>query len=164
MPFLQTTYNERMDPARPGMLHGTDNDTFTGIVGYDVSDLPLELAYPRAVTMANGVGGVQPIIAASGVTANNFAGITVRDVTLLNALNDAAGDVYVSGQNAAVLRRGSIWCVALGGAAVIGAAATCSAEGVIMAVGGAVTIPGSRWLTRAAQDGFAILHLTGQKA
>jgi hypothetical protein len=160
MPFVQNVYQERMNPAVAGMLHGSDNDVFTGIVGYDESDLPLELAYPRCVQIGTG-SEKQPVVLVGTLTAVKFAGITIRDVAL-----GAEQDVYTSGQNVGVLRRGSIWVVVVGGSCVPGDLAyMVPTTGIITRVssGGNIAIPGARFITKAAQNGLAILHIDGSK-
>lgn len=165
MPFVQTSYAERMAPARAGQLHGTDNDVFTALVPYDESDLPLELAWPRAVKIGQGAG-VQPVASVGSLSAVNFAGITIRDITVDNREGDESGDVYKSGNNAGILRRGSIWVVVLGAAAAPGDLAyMVPTTGVITrdSSGGNVAIPGARFMSYAAQNGLAILHIDGSK-
>lgn len=162
MPFLQTEYKNRMEPARAGMLHGSDNDTFTGIAGWGDSELPIELPYPRAVRLQSGEGQT-PLVFADTLTAANFVGITIRDITLLNTLNDPAGDVYRSGQNVGILRRGSIWILLPDGVVAGDGAFMDANTGVIQGAGG-TAIPGSRWITDGGAGNYAILHLTGQRA
>lgn len=155
MPFVQTAYSEKMALPRPGTLHGTDNDVFTAIAAVEAG-----IAFGRAVRTAAG-NGDQPI-AEYGAAAATFAGITVKDPAL-----GAEVDLYPEGANVGILRRGSIWVVSTGGAAVPNAFAYyVPATGVIQAVsgGGAVAIVGSRWLSAAPQDGRAILFIPGPVA
>lgn len=162
MPFLQTSYRERMEAARAGMLHGTDNDVFTGVVAFDESDLPLELAVALCVKVDAPDGHPQTkLISVGSLSAVNFAGITIRDVTL-----GAEQDSYVSGVNVGVLRRGSIWVPVAGGACAPGDLAyMVPTTGVITRAsgGGNVAIPGARFMSKAAQNGLAILHIDGSK-
>jgi hypothetical protein len=156
MPFVQTTYSERMQPAFEGMLHGTDNDVFTGIVEAETT-----IGFGKAVKSEAGAESMNNIID-FGAAAATFAGITVKDPAL-----GAEVTAYGAGKNAGVLRRGQIWVKSTGAAAVVGAFAYyVPATGVIQANsgGGAVAIAGSRWVTNAAQDGLAVLYIPGPVA
>lgn len=156
MPFVQTSYRERMLPAFEGMLHGTDNDVATGIVESEVT-----IAFGRAIRTVAGAEEMNKIIN-YGAGAATFAGITVKDITL-----GAEVTAYAAGKNAGYLRRGQIWVKPTGAAAVVGAFAYyVPATGIIQANsgGGAVAIAGSRWITGGAQDALAVLYIPGPVA
>lgn len=149
---IQTTYQERLDPARKGMIHGSDYNT-------------VALTCETAAGLAFGVGvsqGAADRGAVIGGQSELFRGITVRDVTLENAQLDK----YAQYQGMAVLTRGFIWVAPSAVVAPGGPVYMVPGTGVFTSVsGGNELIQGAAWRSTAAGTGdLALLELSGQKS
>lgn len=149
---VQSTYQERMDPARKGMIHGSDYNT-------------VALTCETAAGIGFGVGvsqGAADRGAILGGASENFRGVTVRDVTLENDQND----LYARYQGMSVLSRGFIWVAPSAAVVPGGAVYMVPATGVFTSSSsGNEAITGAVWRSSAAGTGdLALLELSGQKS
>lgn len=150
MGVTQSSYSERMDPARAGMISGSDYDTDTGIV-----ETVAGIGFGLAVSQGAADKGI--II---GGTRLGFVGITVRDVTL----ESAQSDKYVRYQNAGVLSRGNVWVAPAVAVSRNDPVHFDATTGVLSNTGGQGPINGARWVTSAAGTGdLALVELSGYK-
>lgn len=97
MPFIQETYNERMQRFVNGQIQGSDYDTGTGI-----AEPSGGIAFGRAVAQGTSERGV-----VYATTLASFIGISVRDVAL-----GAEVESTPQYKNLSYLKRGQIAVVA----------------------------------------------------
>jgi len=144
---IQTTYSETMDIARAGLVAGSDYDVETGVVETEAG-----IAFGLAV--AQGVSDKGIIL---GGTTTTFRGVSIRDVTL-----GAETDLYAQRKNIGVLTRGKIWLVPSSAVVANAPVYFTAATGRFSSTsGGNVLVKGARWVTSAAQDGFAQAYFSG---
>lgn len=149
---IQSSYTERMDPARAGMTKGADFNAVTGIV-----ETAAGVGFGLAVSQGTGDQGV-----VIGGTRVGFLGITIRDVTLESDQSDTI-DQY---QNAGVLDRGQIWVAPSHSVVANDAVYFVAATGVLtnQSGGNQGPINGARFVTTAAGTGdLALVELSGYK-
>lgn len=151
MPFIQSTYAERITKAVAGMLADADAHVDTRIC---------ETAAGIGFGLAVGQGTSDNEAKLDAAAAADFVGITVRDRTLVN---DSA-DKYEQYENMAVITRGDIW-VTTGGVVSAGDDVTYSkSTGVLSSAapsGTQFAITGARWMTSAGSGGLARVRLGG---
>lgn len=148
MGTTQTTYAERIDAHRAGIIQGSDYDTISRSVE-TVAGIGFGLA------VAQGTNDKGCIL---GGTTTTFLGATVRDITLEGDQDDTI-DQY---QEASVMRRGSMAVSPSGDVLAGGAVYFTAATGRFSSTsGGNVLVKGARWETTALADGFAVLYLSG---
>ncbi len=152
MPSLQTTYTERIKNARKGQIANSTTCT--------VDTREVETDDGIGFGLACGQGTADDGVVLGASTADEFAGISVKDVT--RAPGD--DDQYEKGVNAAILTRGDIWvevdeAVSAGDevtfSSTTGELSSAATSGTQFAVSGA------RWMTSAAANGLAVLRLSG---
>jgi hypothetical protein len=145
---VQTTYSENIEAARAGLIAGSDFDVETGIVE-DAAGIAAGLAVAQGTLSDKGV--------IRGGTTTTFRGVSVRDVTL-----GAEVDTTPQYGNIGVLTRGTIW-VRTSSAAVANAPVYFTAADGLFTdeSGGNVLVKGARFVTGAAQNGFALIKLSG---
>lgn len=145
---VQSSFQERMDAARAGMIHGTDYSTKAR-----TCETAAGLAFGIAVSQGSGDRG-----AIIGGTSEGFVGITVRDVTLESSQEDEIARY----QGMSVLERGEIW-VLTSSAVVPGSAVYfVPGTGVLTdASGGNEIINGAVWRSTAGDNELALVYLSG---
>lgn len=157
MAVVQGSYSERMTIGAPGQIasmHSYDADTRTV---ENSNGIPFGRAVGRGTQDKGCVLGAS--------AAGQFLGISIRDVTLNPVAADSDYvDEYQQYASAGILVRGDIW-VQVGGAVNDGDDVTYnSLTGVISstATGGSqFAITGARFMTTAANNGLAIVRLSG---
>jgi hypothetical protein len=149
---VQSTYDERMPEAYAGMIANMTN--------WDADTRICETAAGIGFGLAVGRGTGDKGAILGGAAAADFLGITIRDVTLVNA----TADKYAQYQNMAVLTEGDIWVTA-GGDVTDGADVTfASTTGVLSSAGTSGTqfaIAGARWQKTALSGALSIVRLSG---
>lgn len=146
---VQSTYAENMDPARAGMIHGSDYNSETGVV-----ETAAGIGFGIAVSQGSEDRGV--II---GGTSELFRGVAIRDVTL----ESAQSDKYAQYQNLGYMSRGMIWVAPSSAVAPGDPVYFVPSTGVLTdASGGNEVINGAAWRSSAAGTGdLALLQLSG---
>lgn len=147
---VQSTYQERMDPGRAGLVVGADWNADTGIC-----ETAAGLAFGIAVSQGSADKGV--II---GGTRLGFRGITIRDVTL----EVSQSDKYNQYQNVGVLTEGKIWVAPSHSVVANDPVYFVAATGVLtnQSGGNQGPINGARFITTAAGTGdLALVELSG---
>lgn len=145
---VQSTYQARMDPGRPGLVMGGDYEAKTGIC-----ETVLGIGFGLAVSQGAADMGV-----ILGGTRLGFRGITIRDITLENAQLDK----YARYQNVGVLTEGQIWVAPAVAVVANDPVHFVAATGVLTNTGGQGPINGARWVTSAAGTGdLALVELSG---
>ena len=150
MPAVQTTYSATMQPFVEGqivtMLEDEDVET-------RICETAAGIAFGRAVSEgANARGAVL-----GGAT--RFAGITVKDTTLIIQSGQTV-DMYQRYSNMAVMVAGDV-CVRVVAAVTHGSPATYdSTTGQLNPASAGVAIPNSRYITSAGAGQLAQLRLT----
>lgn len=152
MAVVQSTYSDNIAAAVDGMIADmTTSDCDTRIC---------ETVAGIAFGVAVGQGTADKGATVGGATAAKFVGISVRDITLVNATVDK----YARYQNMAVMSRGDIW-VTVGGDVVAGGDVTFVASTGVLSSAGAdgthFAIAGARWMTSALSGGRAVVRLSG---
>lgn len=151
MSFVQTTYSENPAAAVAGMPADADYSADTRFC-----ETAAGIGYGIAVSQGTADKGAL----IGGASAAVFAGVTIRDKTVVN--DD--GDEYAENENMGVMTRGDIW-VTVGGDVTAGGDVTfASTTGVLSsaaASGSQFAIAGARWMTSASSGGLAILRLSG---
>lgn len=148
--IIQSTFTERMEPGRAGVILGGDQfDADTGIC-----ETVAGLAFGIAVSQGSADKGV-----VIGGTRAGFRGITIRDITLESSQTDK----YARYQNVGVMTRGKIWCTPSHAVAAGDAVYFVAATGVLtnQSGGNQGPINGARFVTTAVADALAIVELTG---
>jgi hypothetical protein len=138
---VQSTYSERIDKARAGMIGGSDFNTRTGVV-----ETAAGIGFGLAVSQGAGDQGI--ILGGSA-----FVGITVRDVAV-----GAEGTKYNQYVNAGFLTRGQIW-VTVVSAVVAGAAVHYDTSTGALDDSTGTAIPGARFVTSAGAGELALVEL-----
>lgn len=152
---LQTTYTSRIAAGTPGMIATERQRDISSLIVENSNGIPFGRACQQG-TADNGVA-----LGAASVAV--FAGISVRDVTLVNASSLDADyvDIYVTGATAGIMTMGDVW-VETGGAVSRANGVYCNATtGVLDDSGGTGPFPGLRWETSTSEAGLAIVHLSG---
>jgi hypothetical protein len=142
----QSTYQENLDVARPGLLVGCDFNADTGIC---------ETAAGIGFGLAVGQGSADKGVVLGGALAG-FRGISVRDVAL-----GAEVDAYPQYGNVGVITRGKVWVTVAAAVAAGDPVHYVSATGAFTNTGDIGPILGARYVTSAAQDGLAQVELSG---
>lgn len=146
---VQPTYQEHIDPARPGLIKGSDYDTVTGNCVEDDG-----IGFGLAVSQSDS-GDINVDL---GGDLANFRGVSVRDVTLESAQQDK----YKKGNNMGILKRGTIWVQPSESVAPSDPVHFDTATGIFGKSGGTGPVKGARWASTAAGTGdYAILELSG---
>lgn len=99
MPFVQTDYSDRIPYPTPGLIHGSDYDTITGICETESPGIGFGLAV--------GIGADSDQGVVLGGTLAKFRGVSLRDVTLRGDRGDV--DHYVPPNSVGIIRRGQVW-------------------------------------------------------
>lgn len=148
---IQTTYSENIRAGLPGLVVGSfdADDAITGNV-----ETAAGIGFGLAVSQGAADKGV--II---GGTRLGFLGITIRDVTL----ESDQLDKYAQYQSAGILTRGRIWVTVNEAVAAGDPVHFVAATGVFAKSGGEGPVNGARYVTSAAQNGLAIVELSGYK-
>jgi hypothetical protein len=144
----QTTYSERIAAPSPGTVHGTDNDTITGLCETASPGIPFGRAVSKGTLSDNGV-----IIGGAIAT---FRGISTRDITL-----GAEHDAYLPPNNVGIVRRGSIWAEPAVAVAVNDPVHFSATTGILTNTGGVGPIKGAYWVTSCGVGGRAIAYIPG---
>lgn len=149
---IQTTYGERMQAARPGLVQGSDYKIDTGIC-----EVAAGIGFGLAV--GQGVGDKGIVL---GGALSGFRGISVRDITQYDvAASGANVDEYPRYANMALLTRGFIY-VQPAVAVVAGDPVHYNATtGVLTNTGGNGPVLGARWASSTDADGYALVELSG---
>lgn len=152
MAVVQSTYSENIAPAVAGMVGNMTNWDADTLICETEAGIP----FGRAVGQGTAANG--GVIGASAATG--FRGVSIRDVTL-PATNE---DVFLAGDNMAVLTEGDIW-VTVGGDVTAGQDVTFVATtGILSSAatsGSQFAVTGARWMTSASNGGLALLRLSG---
>ena len=138
---VQSSYSERIDKARAGMIGGSDFNTRTGVV-----ETAAGIGFGLGVSQGAGDQGI--ILGGSA-----FVGISVRDVAV-----GAEKTKYEQYMNAAFLTRGQIWVTVLT-AVVAGAAVKYDTSTGVIDDATGTTIPGARFVTSAGAGELALVEL-----
>lgn len=141
--IVQPTYTRYMPVGAPGIwatMSGWDADTYSA-----------EAAIPIGVAVSKGVG-VRGCV--KGGTL--YVGISLRDITLLNA----TADQYVQGNNVGVGIRGDLWVVVEAAVVARTAVKYNTTTGALGSTAGTVIV-GAVWMTSAAPGGLAVCRLEG---
>lgn len=147
---VQPAYQERMDPARAGLIHGSDRDVVTA-----TCETVAGIGFGLAVSQGAASKG-----AILGGTRLGFLGISVRDVTL--KVENA--DKYLVPNSMGILTRGQIWVAPAVAVVANDPVHFVAATGVLTNTGNQGPINGARWVTAAAGTGdLAIVELSGYK-
>lgn len=137
---VQPNYRETMEPARAGMVHGSDWNSVTLVCETEAG-----IGFGRAVTQGAADRG-----AVLGGASEDFRGITIRDVTL----ESSQADKYARYQNMGVLTRGQIWVVPPVAVAPGDLVYFIPSTGVLTnSASGNELIEGARWRSTAAGTG-----------
>jgi hypothetical protein len=149
---VQSTYSERMPVAYAGMIANMTNwDADTRIC-----ETAAGIGFGLAV--GKGTGDKGAVLGATLVT--DFLGITIRDITLVNA----TADKYAQYQNMAVLTEGDLW-VTVGGNVADGEDVTFNGTtGVLSSTAagaGQFLITGARWQKTAINGALSVVRLSG---
>lgn len=146
---VQSTYAENMDPARAGMIHGSDYDSETGVV-----ETSAGIGFGIAVSQGSEDRGV--II---GGTSELFRGVAIRDVTL----ESSQSDEYAQYQNLGYMSRGRIWVAPSHSVAPGDAVYFVPGTGVLTnQSSGNEIVLGAAWRSTAAGTGdLALVQLSG---
>lgn len=145
---VQTSYTERMQPGRPGLIVGSDYNTDTGNV-----ETVAGIGFGLAVSQGSADKGV-----VIGGALAGFRGITVRDVTL----ESDQLDKYARYQSAGILTRGKIWVTPAVSVVAGDPVHYVSATGVFTNTGDIGPITGARYVSSAAGTGdLAVVELSG---
>lgn len=148
MAVIQASYNETMRPGVPGLVANMTN--------WDADTRICETAAGIGFGVAVGQGSADKGAILGGALAL-FSGITIRDVTL----GPADEDAYQEGSSMSVLTEGDIW-VTTGAAVEAGQVVHYNATtGVLTNTGGSGPIVGARWMTSAGSGELAIVRLGG---
>ena len=153
MPAVQTVYTPYM---RPGVEGQIATEWGSALVSETrICETAAGIGFGKVVTVGAGVNG-----AVLGGAVVGMLGVTIRDITLIAKLGQTV-DKYQLLDNMAVLNEGDIWVIAAGAAVVAGTVGTyLAADGTFAPAATPVNIPGSRWMTSAAQGALAVLRLT----
>lgn len=141
---VQSTYGRTMPIGAAGAaatMHGWDADTRqceSEAIGF-------------GLVVSNGEADDGVVLGGS-----NFAGVSMRDVTL----NHDTADQYEEGDNVAVMTRGDIWVLAEDAVTAHTAITYNTTTGALGSSGG-TTIADAIWMTSAAAGGLAIARLSG---
>lgn len=146
---IQTTYRERTQAARPGLIQGTDYDTKTGIV-----EPAAGIGFGLAV--GQGVGDKGVVL---GGALGGFRGISVRDVTI--APVEPNVDEYPQYANMSYITRGLIYAQPAVAVAVGDPVHYNATTGVLTNTGGNGPVLGARWASSVDADGYALVDLGG---
>ena len=141
---IQTTYSERIDKARAGLVSGSKSVKQTGLC-----ETAAGIGFGLAVSQGAGDQGV-----ILGGTLAGFRGISVRDVTL-----GAGVDVYPQTSNVGVLTDGQIWVVPAAAVAAGDPVHFDAATGALSNAGGQGPIKGARWVDSGSD--FARVEVSG---
>lgn len=147
---IQTTYSERIDAARDGLLIGSDYNTDTGVV-----ETAAGISFGKAVSEGAAAGGV-----VLGGTLASFLGVSLRDVSV--DPNDS--DKFAQYRNAPVCRRGKVWVTVAEAVAVGGDVYFSGSDGSwgdTNASSKLGPVKGARWATAAGSGERALLELGG---
>lgn len=152
MAVVQSTYTENIRPAVAGQV--ANMTAWDG----DTRNVETAAGIPFGVAVGQGAAAKGAVLGAAA--AEDFVGISIRDVTL----DPRDGDKYRLNANIAVLTEGDIWVVTGGAVAPGDAVSFAGATGVLSAAAagaGQFVIPGARWMTAAANGALAIVRLGG---
>lgn len=149
---VQTSYSARMPAATAGLVA----DMQTARIDTRICETAAGIGFGLAVGRGSADNGA--VLGSSAAT--DFLGISVRDVTLMNA----DGDEYARYSNMAVMSEGTIW-VTVGGDVVDGDIVTYSSTtGVLSSIaadGSNFAITGARFLDTVSSGGLARVRLGG---
>jgi len=145
---VQSTYAENMDPAREGMLHGTDYNTKAR-----TCETAAGIGFGRACSQGAADRG-----AILGGTSEGFQGISVRDITL----ESAQGDEYAQYQGMSLMDRGEIWVKPSHSVAPSDQVYFVPATGVLTnQSSGNEIVNGAEWRSTAEANALALVYLSG---
>lgn len=145
---VQSSYQERLDHARKGMIHGTDYSTKSR-----TCETVAGIGFGIACSQGSGDRG-----AIIGGTSEGFVGISVRDVTL----ESSQSDVISRYQGMAVLERGEMWVTPSHAVAPGDQVYFVPGTGVLTnQSSGNEIINGAVWRSTAVADALAIVYLSG---
>lgn len=151
----QTVYKERMDRGRHGMINN--------MVQHNVVTRSIESVGGIGAGVAACQGNNEQGATVGGILAD-FVGISVRDVTIINA---AAPDVYPRYTNFNVLTFGELFITAPAGGVVAGDPVYFNATtgALLKAAGAGIEGPivGARWKFDTAAGALAIVQLGVQR-
>lgn len=148
MAVVQNTYAERIAKGSIGSAANETNwDADTRIVE-TVAGIGFGLAVGQGT---NDKGAV------IGGTLANFVGVSMRDITLVNA----TPDTYARYQNMAVMTEGDIWVAPTVAVSPTDPVHYDAATGKFATSGGSGPIAGARWMTSADANQPAVLRLSG---
>lgn len=154
MAVVQSTYSETISAANAGMPADADYSAISRIVE-EANGIGFGLACQQGTNDKQAKLG--------GASAAVFAGISIRDRTLVNAVGEEA-DEYQDESVMSLMIRGEIW-VTVGGNVSAGNDVTFAAStGVLSSAatsGSQFAIAGARWMTSASSGGLAKLRLGG---
>lgn len=157
MPAVQTTYNERMPVAAPGLLADMRN--------WDGISRNCETSAGIGYGLACGRGDTDPVGGAKvGGTLPDFLGVSQRDVTVEAAASNP--DKYVQNTEMGILTQGTIWVQVSGTPGPDDPVHYNATTGVFAASGGTGPIVGARWMTETTTStpgavAVCKLHLGG---
>jgi len=158
MPAVQTSYTERMSPARVGMIaniepHVTISRTVETAAGIAAGAVAVQGATDNGC-----------VVSSAGLTNGmQVLGIVVREPSF-NPENTAGGlgNGYAQRDTARIMTKGVIW-VQAAGAVVVGAQVTVVASSGALddtAPGaGVIAIPGAKWDSSTTAAGLARIRL-----
>lgn len=149
---VQTTYSATMGRAVAGLIADMQNSRVDSRICETAAGIGFGLAVGRGSADGGAVLG--------STAATDFLGISVRDVTLVNA----DGDEYPRYGTMGVMTEGTIW-VTVGGDVVDGDIVTyAAATGVLSSIaadGSNFAITGARFLDTVSSGGLARVRLGG---
>lgn len=148
---IQTTYQDRMDAFRAGMIQGSDYDTKTGVVETEAG-----IGFGLAVGQGAEDNGV-----VLGGALGGFRGVSVRDVTQEVNRSTGVADTYPQYANMSYLTRGLIAVVPLVNVVAGDPVHYNTTTGRFTNTGGSGQVLGARWATSASAGGYALLDMGG---
>jgi len=161
MPAVQTTYNERTDNAREGMIANEEPSVLISRTIFDAAGVGFGKVVMQPPAGAINDEGCTAVLNGGGntLTADKFIGITVRERNVRPEMENKF-DQY---QSARIMRKGVIWVMTGGAVAAGGGVVTVdTTTGVISATaasGTQIQITRARWETTTTGVGLAKLRL-----
>lgn len=152
---IQTTYNERIDAARVGMIV---NEEPSVLISRTVED-EAGVAFGLVVMQGSVDDSCTAVLDETGNTfdAYSFLGITVRE----RSVRPETPNIFAQYQSARIMRKGVIWVMTADAVEAGNQVYVDTADGSLDDASGGtnVAIPNSRWETSTTGAGLAKLRL-----